>query len=76
MAPPSGSWKQADVECPFYKHDDGKGRITCEGIVDRSSTILSFVIKGDYLRQMEVFCCQYYENCEVYQMLMEKYKEE
>ena len=62
--------------CPFYRSDDGKGRITCEGIVDRSSTILSFVIKGDYLRQLEVFCCRYYENCEVYQMLMEKYKEE
>lgn len=68
---------QADVGCPFYKHDDGRGRITCEGIVDKSNTILSFGIKGDYLKQMEVFCCQHYKNCEVYQMLMNsKYKED
>lgn len=73
---PSGSWMQADVKCPFYKHDDGRGRITCEGIVDQSSSIQSFVRKTDYLKQMEVFCCEHYECCEVYQMLMEKYKEE
>lgn len=73
---PSGSWKQADVRCPFYKHDDGRGRITCEGIVDQSSTALIYGRKGDFLKQMEVFCCQHYECCEVYRMLMEKYKED
>ena len=76
LAMPSGSWRQADVKCPFYKHDDGRGRITCEGIVDQSSTALIYGRKGDFEIQIETFCCRYYENCEVYRMLMEKYKED
>ena len=39
---PSGSFKQADVQCPFYKFDDGKRRITCEGIIEDSSLALIY----------------------------------
>jgi len=73
---PSGSYKQADVKCPFYKFDDGKRRITCEGMIDDSSVALIYRKKSDYLTQIDVFCCEYYTNCEVYRMLMEKYEEE
>lgn len=73
---PSGSFKQADVQCPFYKHDDGWRRITCEGLVDKSSISLGYMKKSDYDNQFEVFCCQHYKKCEIYRMLMEKYEEE
>lgn len=67
----SGSYKQVDVQCPFYRWDDGKQRITCEGIINKSSIILSYRAKSDYLIQMDTFCCRHYDRCEVYQMLMQ-----
>ena len=59
------------VRCPFYKFDDGKRRITCEGIIDDSSLSLTFRKKADQEKQLYVFCCRYYEHCEIYRMLME-----
>lgn len=73
---PSGSYKQIEVQCPFYKYDDGKRRITCEGLVDDSSLALIYQRKSDYETQINVFCCKHYEKCEVYRMLMEKYEED
>ena len=72
---PSGSYKQADVRCPFYKFDDGKRRVTCEGIVDDSSLALIFHNKADYGTQMSVFCCEHYKRCEIYLMLIKKWEE-
>ena len=72
----SGSYRQVYVRCPFYKHDDGRRRITCEGIVEDSSLALIYHKKADYETQIRVFCCEKYEKCEVYQLLMDKYKEE
>ena len=73
---PSGSYKQIEVKCPFYKYDDGKRRITCEGIIDDSSLALIFHNKRDYEMQIDTFCCEHYTKCEVYRMLMDKYDEE
>ena len=73
---PSGSYKQIEVQCPFYKYDDGKRRITCEGIIDDSSLALIYHNKHDYALQMDVFCCCNYQKCEIYRMLMDKYDEE
>lgn len=73
---PSGSYKQAYVQCPFYKYDDGKQRITCEGLIEDSSLALIYHKKQDYETQINVFCCEHYTRCEVYRLLMEKYKEE
>lgn len=68
----SGSYRKADVRCPFYLHDDwAKKRITCEGILDGSSLALLYRRREDYETQLDVFCCDHYENCEVYRMLME-----
>ena len=70
---PSGSFKQADVLCPFYKYDDGKQRITCEGLVGKkedSSLALIYHSKKDYETQIDVFCCEHYKRCEVYRLLM------
>lgn len=73
---PSGSYKQIEVKCPFYKFDDGKRRITCEGIIDDSSLALIYHNKNDYQIQIDTFCCEHYTKCEVYKLLMEKYEEE
>ena len=74
---PSGSYKQIEVQCPFYKYDDGKRRITCEGLVDDSSLALIYQRKSDYETQINVFCCEHYRKCEIFRMLMEnKYDEE
>lgn len=65
-----------NVLCPFYRYDSGqKLRITCEGLVERSCLALIYQKKQDYRIQMETFCCGYYDRCEVYQMLMQKYEE-
>lgn len=73
----SGSYKQVDVECPFYKYDDGKRRIVCEGVEDiEDSVALIYREKLRYEKQMNIFCCGEYAKCEVYRMLMEKYRED
>lgn len=73
--PGDGSYLRAFVRCPFFKRDDGKRRIVCEGIMDDSSICLTFRYDNLFKRQVETFCCKKYQNCEVYRMLMEKYKE-
>lgn len=73
---PSGSFKQVDVQCPFYKYDDGRRRITCEGLIDKSSIALIYLTRRDYDIQLTTFCCEHYKKCEVYRVLTEKYKEE
>ncbi len=72
----SGSWRQADVQCPFYKFDDGQRRITCEGIVEDSSLALTYRRKADFETQIKVFCCDHFGKCEIYRLLMDKYDEE
>ena len=73
---PSGSFRQVDVQCPFYKYDDGRRRITCEGLIDKSSIALIYLTRRDYDIQLTTFCCEHYKKCEIYRVLMEKYKEE
>lgn len=73
----SGSYKQVEVRCPFYKYDDGKQRITCEGLVDDSSLSLIYRRKNDYETQINVFCSEHYKKCEVYRTIMSaKYEED
>ena len=72
---PSGSYIQVFVRCPFYKYDDGKKRIACEGLTDDSSLALIYHNKTDYEKQISIFCCQHFSKCELYRMLMEKYEE-
>ena len=69
----SGSYIQADVLCPFYKYDDGRRRITCEGPVDNSSLALIYRDAKDFKMQLQCFCCHSYKSCEVYRVISEKY---
>ena len=68
------SYIQRDVRCPFYRCDDGARRIVCEGFVDDSSVTLAYRYKHLFDKQMEIFCCDHFQNCEAYRLLMEKYQ--
>lgn len=70
---PSGSYKQVYVQCPFYKHDDGKSKIVCEGVVDESILSITFGRRDDYETQITVFCSDHYRNCEIYRIINSKY---
>ena len=72
---PSGSYNQVYALCPFYKWDDGKKRIACEGIVDESSIALIYHRREDYNIQFKTFCCEHYTKCEIHNLLMEKYED-
>ena len=70
----TGSFKQVTVQCPFYRKDiPVRRQISCEGLVDKSSISLLYQRKADYDKQMEIFCCDKYINCEIYRMLMSMY---
>lgn len=73
---PSGSFYQVDVQCPFYKWDDGKRRITCEGLVENSSVALLYTRKQDFVCQIEGYCCKNYKYCEIYRAKMGQYEED
>lgn len=73
---PSGSYNQIFVKCPFYKYDDGKKRITCEGLVDNSSLALIYRTKADYESQLMEYCCKDYKDCVIHRLLLRKYEDE
>lgn len=68
------------VKCKFFKTADDSNRVTCKGPVEDSSLIFRFDNKdtkrNDLKIQMKTFCCDRYQNCEIYQMLRQIYEEE
>lgn len=70
-----GSYRKALVLCPFYKKDDGRAVVMCEGVVGGSVIAQRFASKKDYEIQMDVFCQQHFKRCEVYGMLAEIYED-
>ncbi|MBP3655022.1 MAG: hypothetical protein J6J04_06370 [Oscillospiraceae bacterium] len=59
--------------CPFYRTDDGKNSITCEGVTDDSVVIQRYRNHALQIQQLDVFCMDHYNNCEITRMLMQKY---
>lgn len=72
----SGSFKQADVRCPYYIYDDGKHNIICEGIIPDTTTRHHFRYKKDRELQLAIFCSEAYWRCEHCIALDDKYKED
>lgn len=70
------SWAEAYVQCPFYKYDDGKRAITCEGAIDGAINRSLFTTQKKQRNQLEKYCCKLYFACPVYQMLKKKYEDE
>lgn len=64
------------VLCPFYQYDDSIStqhihRIACEGLIPNNVIILSYKFKKDRKIQLETFCCEYFDRCEIYRMLID-----
>lgn len=72
----ASSWNAQYVQCPYYRTDDNKMRILCQGVADSSRLAWNFTTKKDFKIQMDTFCCQHYKKCEVYRMLEQIYGEE
>lgn len=73
----TGSYRQAYVICPFYKMDDGRRKISCEGPIDDSRVSVTYGRRQDFESQITIFCCNNYKNCEIYRMVMaSKYADE
>lgn len=60
--------------CPYFNSSD-KRKISCEGITDGCKTVLEFNTQKKRDIHREIFCDARYQNCEIYKMLEEKYKE-
>lgn len=69
------NWIDADAKCPFFITVE-KNSVVCEGITDCSKNVTMFSRKQEFKAHFNIFCRNHYENCEIYRMLMEKYKEE
>ena len=68
------------AKCPFYKYDESHNkknthRIVCEGLTEDSTLMLVYTYKRDFRIQLETFCCEHFDRCEVYRMFMQKYEE-
>lgn len=62
-----------DAKCPFYKRDDGRSKISCEGLVESEGCriMLFFDRREDFLIQIQTFCCNRFEHCEIHQAIIE-----
>lgn len=69
------SYRQADVICPFWRGDNCRNKIRCEGIIGDTGT---FYFRSQRLldEHAEKFCCKDYASCPVCQQLEEKYDED
>lgn len=75
------NYNDGDVRCPFYKENAPKDMIVCEGVGDNMVIEHKFMYRSEDKKKekkkeyMNKYCCNAYESCLVYQMLMKKYKE-
>lgn len=70
------NWIDAIVQCPFYKSDDGKSKIVCEGLVEESILSTTFGRRDDYKTQITVFCSDHYRKCEIFRIINSKYDDD
>lgn len=74
---PSGSYKQSDVRCPFYRCDTNRPSvIQCEGVEENNKISLFFKNIADKKDYMGRFCMKYeYDRCRVFHAVYEQYRE-
>lgn len=70
------SWYDNYAVCPYYLRDDRHSRIECTGIADDCRLLVQFSSDRDYKTQIETFCCNHYQNCEIWNMLRQIYEED
>lgn len=68
------AYNEGRICCPFYQSIANKS-ISCEGITDDCTTKLLFKSSDKMNQHRVIFCEKKYENCEVFRMLEDKYKD-
>ena len=66
-------------QCPFFgevQRAGGARKIICESPVPDSSLSLYFRRKEAFEKQINIFCCEHYRECEIYRMVMHSNYEE
>lgn len=63
-----------NARCPFFLAS-GKRSISCEGITDTCTVKVEFKNGAERNLHRKVFCDEKYKNCELYQVIEEKYKD-
>ena len=67
-------WRDAKILCPFFRREDRqRHKIICEGLGDAKSISWNFAVEDERqrIRQMEIFCQDCYQNCELYRVIRE-----
>ena len=72
----SVSWEGKFAKCPYYRKSEGK-RIVCEGIVNRTTTQISFESPSDKKKYFQNLCCSVKgcEVCPIHKLLEAEYDE-
>lgn len=66
---------KTEARCPFFKAAL-RTRVTCEGPIDGALIMLVMHTRRQMDKQLRIFCCEHYEKCEIYRMVMAaKYEE-
>ena len=68
----SSNFKDADVQCPFYR-GVGTRAIYCEGLQDKTMNTITFRKLADFDAYMQKYCNDKYRLCGVCKLAGEKY---
>ena len=66
------NYESANVKCPFYKRNDTK-KVCCEGLEEGSQIVVEYDSKNKFKEKIRKNCAENYKECEVYQMILQKY---
>lgn len=67
---PSSTYMRNHAKCPFYRGDTRQS-IICEGFLENSTVSMRFGAQRDMHQHSSIFCCNKFENCELYRMIAE-----
>lgn len=70
------SYIQRDVGCPYYRGDDGAVSITCEGIMEGSTTRTRFARKEEWTVWVQARCAGAWESCPFFALAALKHEAE
>lgn len=68
------NWVDSMVCCPFYKREEGKFGIVCEGYIQ--DTVAKNIFRSEKRKRehMKRYCCENYIECPFCRVMEEKYE--
>lgn len=67
---PGSTYMRNHARCPFYRGDTRQA-IICDGFLKNSTVSMRFGTQKEFYQHTNLFCCQRFQNCEVYRMVAE-----